>query len=227
MRIQPFSIGPYGTISSVVYENSRCVIIDAPFPSDSIIDFIRSNNLEPEAVYLTHAHYDHIFGLPEMLAEYPSLQIYLSSDDFIFTDDDYSYTMSLLKMADRYFLSEIAEKEIERMPKKFIAYEDTAGSFSVIAYEDTAGSFSVLRTPGHTPGSVSLYSEKEKILFSGDTLFRGSIGRTDLGGSDEDIISSLRLLSRLPEDTVVIPGHGTATTIGEEKRNNPFMRNLG
>ena len=56
MRIQPFSIGPYGTISSVVYENSRCVIIDAPFPSDSIIDFIRSNNLEPEAVYLTHAH---------------------------------------------------------------------------------------------------------------------------------------------------------------------------
>ena len=157
MRIQPFSIGPYGTISSVVYENSRCVIIDAPFPSDSIVDFIRSNNLEPEAVYLTHAHYDHIFGLPEMLAEYPSLQIYLSSDDFIFTDDDYSYTMSLLKMADRYFLSEIAEKEIERMPGKFIAYEDTAGSFSV------------LRTPGHTPGSVSLYSEKEKILSSQET----------------------------------------------------------
>ena len=215
MRIQPFSIGPYGTISSVVYENSRCVIIDAPFPSDGIVDFIRSNNLEPEAVYLTHAHYDHIFGLPEMLAEYPSLQVYLSSDDFIFTDDNYSYTMSLLKMADRYFLSEIAEKEIKRMPGKFIAYEDTAGSFSV------------LRTPGHTPGSVSLYSEKEKILFSGDTLFRGSIGRTDLGGSDEDTISSLRLLSRLPEDTVVIPGHGTATTIGEEKRNNPFMRNLG
>ena len=84
----------------------------------------------------------------------------------------------------------------------------------------------VLHTPGHTPGGISLLLEKPRtgIVFSGDALFAGSVGRTDLGGSQEALIRSIKeKLLALPDDTIVYPGHGPATTIGEERRNNPFL----
>jgi glyoxylase-like metal-dependent hydrolase (beta-lactamase superfamily II) len=85
-----------------------------------------------------------------------------------------------------------------------------------------------METPGHTPGSISLYIPKEQRLVAGDTLFRNSIGRTDLpGGDGQQILSSIKTrLFDLPEETVVVPGHGPATTIGEEKSGNPFLRGL-
>jgi glyoxylase-like metal-dependent hydrolase (beta-lactamase superfamily II) len=86
--------------------------------------------------------------------------------------------------------------------------------------------FVVIHTPGHSAGGISLYSKKEKAVFTGDTLFKGSVGRTDtIDSSCEDIIRSVKELSKLPEDTVVYPGHGETTTISEEKCNNPFLQN--
>ncbi len=86
--------------------------------------------------------------------------------------------------------------------------------------------FVVIHAPGHSAGGISLYSKKEKAVFTGDTLFRGSVGRTDtVDGSYEDIIRSVKELSKLPEDTAVYPGHGETTTIGEEKRNNQYLQN--
>ena len=94
--------------------------------------------------------------------------------------------------------------------------------------EDSIGlgdlEFKVIHTPGHTRGSVSLFSEDEKIVFTGDTLFAGSIGRTDLPGSSfRDMMDSLRRLMELPDETIVYPGHGDITSIGLEKRRNPFI----
>jgi glyoxylase-like metal-dependent hydrolase (beta-lactamase superfamily II) len=84
--------------------------------------------------------------------------------------------------------------------------------------------FKVLETPGHSKGCLCFYCEKEKVLFSGDTLFRSSIGRTDLsGGSIMMIIQSLRFLAQLPDEVVVYPGHGPETTIGNEVAHNPYM----
>jgi hydroxyacylglutathione hydrolase len=86
--------------------------------------------------------------------------------------------------------------------------------------------FVIIHTPGHSAGGISLYSKKEKVAFTGDTLFKGSVGRTDtIDGSYEDIIRSVNELSKLPDDTVVYPGHGEITTIGEEKRSNPYLQN--
>ena len=84
--------------------------------------------------------------------------------------------------------------------------------------------FTLLHTPGHTPGGVFYYCKEEKVAFSGDTLFRGSIGRTDLpGGNSFLIIQSLRMIAQLPDDTTILPGHGQQTTIGYELRSNPYM----
>jgi hydroxyacylglutathione hydrolase len=86
--------------------------------------------------------------------------------------------------------------------------------------------FKVIHTPGHSAGGICLYAEEERVIFTDDTLFKGSIGRTDtIDSSYEDMIRSVQDLSRLPEDTVVYPGHGEITTIGEEKRNNPYLQN--
>ena len=83
--------------------------------------------------------------------------------------------------------------------------------------------FSIIPTPGHTPGGVTFYCKEEKVAFTGDTLFKGSIGRTDLGGSMFMIINSLRELAQLPDDTTILPGHGDSTTIGDELAHNPYM----
>jgi glyoxylase-like metal-dependent hydrolase (beta-lactamase superfamily II) len=92
-------------------------------------------------------------------------------------------------------------------------------------FSEFAAEFTVIDTPGHTPGGVCYYFEKDKLLFSGDTLFRFSVGRTDLPGGDmETLLSSLCRLTQLPDDTVVVPGHGSQTDISSEKSFNPFLQ---
>ena len=185
--------------------DGSCYIIDAPDHLARLFAMIRERSLEPSGVLLTHAHYDHILGLGEIREEYPGIPVYLAREDEFFIRDGGKGNIQILG---RY--SPIAER-LADLPS------DT------VPYGNEIGPFSVLRTPGHTPGSVSLYCSSSGVLFSGDTLFAGSAGRWDLGGSYSDLIASLSIIRALPDDTRIFPGHGCCTTVRREKEENPYL----
>ncbi len=200
MRIQQFTIGSFSTNAYLVYEAERCTLIDAPYPMAEAISFMEKHSLIPDEVLLTHGHFDHILGLGEVRSAFPDIRIFLSQEDRFFLEDDFRATKETLRMMGLNFPHELYSS----MPSDCFGWDSYDGEFSII------------KTPGHTPGSVSFYSEKESLLFSGDTLFRQGIGRTDLGGSYPELIKSLERLSNLPGDTLVLPGHGFQTDIRSE-----------
>jgi glyoxylase-like metal-dependent hydrolase (beta-lactamase superfamily II) len=186
---------------------SRDAIVTDPGDDISaIVAILKKHNLNVGLIEITHAHIDHIGGATK-LRDLTGAPVYMHEDD--------SALAANLAMQAAWLGIEAPENPgIDR-----IAREGDSLAF---------GSFQaqVLHTPGHTPGSLSLYIPADKKLIAGDTLFRGSIGRTDLPGGDaRQITHSIRgKLYTLPEDTIVIPGHGDETTIGREKRSNPFVR---
>ena len=174
-------------------------MVDSPAPTDEVKDFIRSQNLEVAFIALTHAHFDHIGGL-----ESYSLPFYLHEEDVALLGDP-QVNGSV------FFASSIV---VEREPR--IYKENVPLYFDSYPIE-------IIHTPGHTPGSVSL--KLGKWLFSGDTLFSDSIGRTDIPLASQDLIikSIKEKLLVLPLDTIVYPGHGDPTTIAREAKLNPFL----
>jgi hydroxyacylglutathione hydrolase len=201
-------VGPLQCNCSVVGDEAsrEGMVID---PGDDIADIlalIQKHNLTIKQIVITHAHIDHVGGAMK-LRQATGAPILLNQNDY-----------ALLKMLDvqAAWLGMATPGRVE-------IDQDLANGNSVKAGSLNA---SVLHTPGHTEGSVCLYFAPEKKLIAGDTLFAGSIGRTDLpGGSYKKIISSLheRVLA-LPDETVVIPGHGPLTTIGGERQSNPFLQ---
>ena len=209
MRIRTLSLGPYATNCHIAEEDGRCLIIDAPYPSDAVVDELRERNLVPDGVLLTHGHHDHVFGLESLTTSFPGLRIYLSEKDMHYLEDNGREMRKMLLTFDQAFLADVNDIRIP------------AG---ILGYDSYDGPFSIIETPGHTEGSVSICSEKDGVLFSGDTLFQGGVGRTDLGGDYTALLSSLRKICTLPDDTMVLPGHGGNTTIGYERKSNPYMR---
>ena len=205
MTIQPFQIGPYGTDCYVVYEGNRCVLIDAPFPLAKVLSFINDNDLYPEAIYLTHGHFDHIMGLDALLKEF-SVPVYAHEAEREVLES--AQLNSSASMLGQPYSFSGADYVTNRQELRIAGFE-----------------IRVIYTPGHTIGGCCYYIEKEKTLFSGDTLFHGSVGRTDLPtGSMGQLVSSVRdRLFVLPDDTQVYPGHMEETTIGYEKKYNPFI----
>jgi glyoxylase-like metal-dependent hydrolase (beta-lactamase superfamily II) len=191
-------------------ETKECVIIDCgAFYEDernAITSYIRNNGLTPKHLLCTHGHLDHNFGNDTIYREF-NIKPEVSERD--------EKLMSHVKQQASQFYG--MELEIDMPPAgKLLADNDliTFGNHTL----------KVLETPGHSKGSLCFYCEDEHVLFSGDTLFRGSIGRTDLGsGSMMMIIQSLRFLAQLPDDTEVHPGHGPSTTIGYEVAHNPYI----
>lgn len=191
-------------------DTDECVIIDCGafygYERKAIVEYINGNKLKPVHLLVTHGHFDHNFG---------NNTIY---DEFGLTPEVASADESLLGSIDRQAesLCSIHIDFKSPVPKRFLKRED------VIYFGHQK--ISVIETPGHSPGSVTFYCEKENIAFTGDTLFKNSIGRTDfLGGSMMQIIQSLRMLAQLPDETVILPGHGEKTTIGDELAHNPYM----
>jgi hydroxyacylglutathione hydrolase len=200
-------VGPLQCNCSVIGdETSReAMVIDPGDDIEDVLALVQKHNLKVKQIVITHAHIDHVGGAMKLRAV-TGAPILLNQNDNV-----------LLKMLD-------VQATWVGMPppgKVQINHSVEPGE-TLRAGSHTAN---VLHTPGHTEGSISLYFPAEKKVIAGDTLFAGSIGRTDLpGGSFKKIIDSLHgQLMSLPDETVVVPGHGPLTTIGEERETNPFL----
>ena len=201
-------VGPLQCNCSIIGDeiSREAMVIDPGDDIDDILAVIAEHKLQVKQIVITHAHIDHVGGAMKLRAQ-TGAPILLNQNDY-----------ALLKMLD------VQASWLGMKPPGKVEIE--AG----LSQDETlqAGGLraSVLHTPGHTEGSVCLYFAAEKLLIAGDTLFARSIGRTDLpGGSFEKIIRSIHdKVLTLPEETVVIPGHGPATTIGEEREGNPFLK---
>lgn len=191
-------------------ETNECMIVDCgAYTNDeqeAIEKYIRENQLKPVLCVLTHAHTDHVFGVRYIYDRYNLTPTLNEKDHFLYEN-----------------FKEQAQILIGITPD----YE-LPTTYNTVKDNDTVSfgthTFRVIETPGHSQGSVFYYCENEKVAFSGDTLFRGSIGRTDLpGGSMFQIIQSLRMMTQYPDDVKIYPGHGMPTTIGLELASNPYL----
>ena len=201
-------VGPLQCNCSIIGdETSReAMVID---PGDDIADvlaIIQKHDLTVKQIVITHAHIDHVGGAMKVRAA--------TGAPILLNHNDYTLLKMLDLQADWVGMQSPGKVEIDHSLNE----QDTVKAGSLIA--------NVMHTPGHTEGSICLYFPAEKKLIAGDTLFAGSIGRTDLpGGSFENIMRSLhdKLLS-LPDETAVVPGHGPLTSIGVERESNPFLK---
>jgi hydroxyacylglutathione hydrolase len=202
-------VGPLQCNCSVIGDESsrEAMVIDPGDDIEDILGLIGKHNLTVKQIVITHAHIDHVGGAMKLRA--------VTGAPILLNQNDYALLKMLDVQAQWIGMASPGKVEIDQS----VGQADSVKAGSLTA--------SVLHTPGHTEGSVCLYFPAEKKLIAGDTLFAGSIGRTDLpGGSFEKIIRSLNeKLLALPDDTVVVPGHGPLTTIGEERESNPFLNN--
>lgn len=210
MHIQPFTVNPFQENSYLVTHNGRGFVVDPGFYNATEMNIFNQallqQNARLEAIVLTHAHLDHVFGVDRVRGHYSDIPVYLHKEDAWFWEN--------------YMLS-AARFGFEVKPFDFTPNWITEGDVEFAGIRLQA-----LFTPGHAPGHLAYYHEGSAQLISGDALFRESVGRTDLHMGDFDILenSIKSQLYTLPDDTVVYPGHGPSTTIGHEKKHNPFVR---
>ncbi|SFA42084.1 Glyoxylase, beta-lactamase superfamily II [Anoxybacillus pushchinoensis] len=207
MKWNRIPLGPLQTNAYVlVHEDQTCLVFDPGDEGEKLIEYITANGWTPLAVLLTHAHFDHIGAVDDIRKRW-SIPVYVHKQEQHWLTDPMK-NGSLLFMREAITVNE-ADVLLEGEQTL------TIGAFSLQVFE----------TPGHSPGSVSYYVEKAHAVVSGDVLFLGSIGRTDLPGGDyEQLLQSIhRHLLVLPEETVVLCGHGPETTIGAEMDTNPFL----
>lgn len=207
MRIKIIVVGEMGVNCYILIDekSKECIAIDVGAEPERIIKFIEEEELTLKSIVLTHGHYDHIGGCLEVKDKFNVPIIAGESESEFLTNATYN----LAKM----FGDDLVFKADEYLKDE---EEYSVGEIS----------FKTISTPGHTPGGICLYFEKEGVLISGDTLFFCSVGRTDfyMGDTDE-LLNSLSKLAKLPDAVVVYPGHGQKTTIGFEKANNPYLIN--
>lgn len=207
--ISGVALGPFETNCYLVRfpGSPECWIIDAGYEPAELIELVKRQGLRPVALILTHAHCDHIAGVREVVGAFPGLPIIMHRAEAAWLNDP------LLNLSAMTGMPVTAPEATQ-----FVADGD------VLTLRGQA--WRVLHTPGHSPGGITLWHEPSAIALVGDTLFAGSVGRTDFPGSDAaTLAASIReKLYRLPDGARVYPGHGPETTIGREKRTNPFVR---
>ena len=207
LRVDCMELGMLPTNTYILWnaDTLDCIVID---PSDGFgrLDArLKEKNLHPTAVYITHGHDDHIGSVNELKRKYGILVYIMKEEEEVIISIPYNLSGAMghprVTEPDMFFLD--------------------GQTLPVLGTEMTA-----LLTPGHTVGGGCYYFPEEGIVFSGDTLFAGSVGRTDFpGGNMRQLLASIQeKLMTLPDDTVVYPGHGPETTIGEERRNNFFLQ---
>ena len=212
MNIKKFTFNPFQENTYIVWGNTKeCIIVDPGCYSQDerkeLINFIVDNDLKPRKLINTHCHIDHILG-NRFISDHFNIDLYAHKDE-----------LRLLNMsketARTYGLVDYQESP---EPKYFINEGEIISCGEII--------FKILFTPGHSPGHICLLNTKEKAIISGDVIFKGSIGRTDLPGGDLNILmrSIQDKMLNLDDETTIYSGHGTNTTIGNEKASNPFLR---
>ena len=196
MKIDTLPIGLYGENSFILHDNGHVLFIDPGRFAQELSRHV-SDDETVDAILLTHGHEDHTQAVDDLYDIY-KCPVYLHEGDYEMVDPKFGKTNFAVPLYCP--LTPYNEGEM------------TIGAFALTIYF----------TPGHTKGSVLI--QYRNRLFSGDTLFAGSIGRTDLwGGNDEEMMASLKRIKELPNDLWVYPGHGEATTIGQEKKTNPYL----
>jgi hydroxyacylglutathione hydrolase len=202
-----FPVGPLQCNCSVIGDDTTrdAIVIDPGDDIQNVLSVIAKHQLQVKQIVITHAHIDHVGGAMKLRAA-TGAPILLNQNDY-----------DLLKMLD------VQAAWIGMASPGKVEIDQSVGESDLVRAGSLAAT--VLHTPGHTEGSICLYFAGEKKLIAGDTLFAGSIGRTDLpGGSYSKIIRSLHeKVLALPDETIVVPGHGPLTTIGEERESNPFL----
>lgn len=199
-------LGPLETNCYILSHESKCIIFDPGSEGDQLVGWLKNNQLEPLAILLTHAHFDHI-GAVRPLKQAFDIPVYLHEKE-----------ADWLENAELNGSSRFGMGEITAPPADVIIHTEEKLVIDVFTFD-------LLHTPGHSPGSVSYYFEEGGALFAGDTLFMGSIGRTDLADGDHQaLLSSIHeKIMSLPEETIVLPGHGPATSVITEMDSNPFL----
>ena len=207
MKIEKFVTGIISTNCYILSneDTKEAVIVDPANLSRKMVSYMEEEQIKPKAILLTHAHFDHIMGIDKIIAMFGKIPVYVEEND-----------LDLLHKA-----------ELNESTTYTAGYSYAGGEvihdkdvLSLIGYE-----FQVIHTPGHTAGGVCYYVKDANVLFSGDTLFCCSVGRSDFAtSSTSDLIRSIKeKLFLLPDETIVYPGHMGATTIGNEKVNNPYV----
>lgn len=205
MKVHSMSLGELGTNCYIVYNEYDALIIDPGGDPEKVIDFLKFEDLKPQAILLTHAHFDHIGGVDDLRKHF-NLDVYLHENEANWLEDP------RLNRSTAFTRKEVRTARPDHLIQP--------GKMKLSSFE-----FDVIHTPGHSPGSVSYLFVNEGFIISGDVLFQQGIGRTDLpGGSMAQLEKSIRQsLYLLDDNYIVYPGHGMHTTIGAEKRNNPFV----
>lgn len=200
-------VGPLQCNCSVIGDDitHEAMVIDPGDDVDDVLDLVRKHNLQVKQIVITHAHIDHVGGAMKLRAT--------TGAPILLNQNDYALLKMLGAQAAWVGMADPGKVDIDRS----IGAGDSVAAGSLQA--------DVIHTPGHTEGSICLYFPADRKLIAGDTLFAGSIGRTDLpGGSFNKILDSLRgKVLALPDETIIVPGHGPLTTVGEERESNPFL----
>ena len=209
MKIVPFYYDDYDDLFANTYvlidSDNNCLVIDPSKQYSGIINYIQKNNLTLKGVLLTHGHYDHIRGV-ELLINSFNMPVYIGFDEVDLIKDPYKNCSFMLGNPYSFEkeLTSVSDQEILKLLNEVIV---------------------CIGTPFHTQGSICYYLPKSGVLFTGDFLFKGSVGRSDLPtGTPRTFSSSIAKLMVLPDDTKIYPGHGPSSTLKEEKMTNPYLR---
>jgi hydroxyacylglutathione hydrolase len=219
MIIKRFVLTPFQQNTRVVAceETHMALCIDPGEPSQDVVDYIREDGLTLQAIILTHGHLDHIGGTAALAYEFPTAEILLHEEE-MYLYDTLPQQPLLMGIQPHHMRMMGMEYEPAPKPTRFLRHGEV--------YEVGNLRFSIRHCPGHTRGHIILVEETERKVFTGDCLFSGSIGRTDLPGGDHDqLIESIRAnVMNLDDDFTVYCGHGPETTVGRERSTNPFLQ---